>query len=328
MQLSFDQIKAISFGALFLTEEEDGVHYQRCTDKQIAAWGEMHPDLGERAGYSSGIVLDFHTNSKVMRFAVSNGTSYDIFINGVLRATLNMKEQRKKNEPATIELDDPLGDPLDECRVTVYFPRGNDPAVIKYIELDDGAAVMPHKYDSKMVFYGDSITQGCSSVVHSFCYAHLVAEFFNAESLNLGVGGGRFDPRTVDQIDYAPDTVVVSFGTNDYNHYQTLDDMKQNATAFLSAVKALHQNTAKHFFVISPIWRADLKQNPKPIGSFAEARQIVIDAAKDHGMIHIDGLSLVPPFPEYFRDEYLHPNDLGFCLYAQNVIKAMSKYLK
>ncbi len=332
MRLTPEQIRSITFGALSVTEELDGTHFKRCTDKQVAAWGALHPDLGERAGYSSGIVLDFHTSSKTLKIATSNGTSFDYYINGTLRATVNMKELRNTDTPFVLDLCDPLGDALDECRVTVCFPRGNDPAVIKCIELDDGATLCPHVYDKRFVFYGDSITQGCSSVVHSLCYTHMVSCFFNAECLNLGVGGGRFDASTVDNVDYKPDVVIISFGTNDFTHHKTLDALSKKADEFMAAVKKQHADTAKHFFVISPLWRADLEkwgensEKGRTLSSLSDARKAIIDAAQANGMIHIDGLSLVPPFPEYFRDEYLHPNDLGFGLYTLGVIKEMNKY--
>ena len=142
------------------------------------------------------------------------------------------------------------------------------------------------------------------------------------------MGGGRFDPSTVDAIDFLPDHVMISFGTNDYCHYQTLDDLRNHADAFLKAVKDLHKATAKQFFVISPLWRGDLKSTPRAIKSFADVRKTLAELAEKHNMIHIDGLSLVPPFPDYFRDEYLHPNDLGGLLYAQGVIRAILPYMK
>jgi lysophospholipase L1-like esterase len=206
--------------------------------------------------------------------------------------------------------------------------------VLDFVELDDGASFAPHKYDSKMLFYGDSITQGYSSVYHSQCYARMVSDFFNAEYYNLGIGGGRFDASTVDDVGFEPDTVVIAFGTNDFTHHKTLDALTKKADEFMTAVKELHKDSAKHFFVISPLWRADLEkwvgndENGRKMSYLSEAREAIIECAKKHGMIHINGLELVPPFPEYFRDEYLHPNDLGFCLYAQGVIKEMSKYIK
>ena len=334
MKLTFEQIKNISFGAYDITEQEDGIHYQRCTDKQIEAWGKMHVDLGERSGYSSGIVLDFHTSSKKLRIAASNGTQFEYYINDVLRAVTNMKDLRLEDKPFELDLCDALGNYYDECRVTVYFPRGNDPVALKYVELDDGATLIPHKYDRKILFYGDSITQGCSSVAHSLCYTNMVARFFNAESHNLGVGGGRFDISTVDDIGFEPDIVSISFGTNDFTHHKALDDIKAKADEFMAAVKELHKNSAKHFFVISPLWRADLakwvanEEKGRTLCSLADARAVIIECAEKHGMIHIDGLELVPPDPEYFRDGHLHPNDLGFCLYAQGVIKKMNEYIK
>lgn len=334
MKLSFEQIKSISFGAYAITEKEDGIHYQRCTDKQIDAWGKLHVDLGERAGYSSGMVIDFHTSSKTLRIATANGTQFEYYINGVLRSVTNMKELRLADKPFELSLCDSLGDDFDECRVTVYFPRGNDPVAIKYVELDDGATVIPHKYDRKILFYGDSITQGCSSVAHSLCYTNMVANFFNAESHNLGVGGGRFDVSTVDDIGYDPDVVLISFGTNDFTHHKTLDALKAKADEFMAAVKELHKDSAKHFFVISPIWRADLEkwganeEKARTLSKLSDARAAIIECAEKHGMIHINGLELVPPSTEYFRDEHLHPNDLGFCLYAQGVIKKMNEYIK
>ncbi|MBE6577622.1 MAG: SGNH/GDSL hydrolase family protein [Ruminococcaceae bacterium] len=334
MRLTFEQIKQISFGAYAVTQQENGIRYQRCTDKQIEAWGKLHHDLGERATYSSGISLDFHTSSKKLRIATIGGGQFEYYINGVLRAIVTMKEICVDGKCFELSLCDPLGDELGECRVTVCFPRGNSPVVIDYVELDDGASFAPHKYDSKMLFYGDSITQGYSSVNHSHCYARMVSSFFNAEYYNLGIGGGRFDISTVDDVGYEPDTVVIAFGTNDFTHHKTLEALKAKADEFMGAVKELHKGTAKNFFVISPLWRADLEkwvaneEKGRTLSSLAHARAAIIECAEKHGMIHINGLELVPPFPEYFRDEYLHPNDLGFCLYTQGVIKEMRKYIK
>ena len=74
-------------------------------------------------------------------------------------------------------------------------------------------------------------------------------------------------------------------------------------------------------FYISPIWRD--KRQGKAMGTFEGCRKILIDLAKKHGFEHIDGLTLVPPRPELFQDEYLHPNDNGFSFYAENLIRQL-----
>ena len=36
------------------------------------------------------------------------------------------------------------------------------------------------------------------------------------------------------------------------------------------------------------------------------------------GFSVLDGMTLVPHLPEFFSDKFLHPNDLGFGIYAEN----------
>ena len=45
-------------------------------------------------------------------------------------------------------------------------------------------------------------------------------------------------------------------------------------------------------------------------------------------MIHIDGLSLVPPIPELFSDKWLHPNALGYGFYGENLTRQILNHLK
>ena len=62
--------------------------------------------------------------------------------------------------------------------------------------------------------------------------------------------------------------------------------------------------------------------------TFAQCRALIAEEAERLGMIHVDGLKLLPPMPAFFGDGYLHPNDNGFSLYAENLIAKMEKYLR
>jgi hypothetical protein len=86
MKLDLKTIKSISVSALEVTECEDGIHFSRFTKKQLAAWDVLREGVGERSRYSSGVHLDFHTNSKKLRFLAATCTMYDVYINGLLRA--------------------------------------------------------------------------------------------------------------------------------------------------------------------------------------------------------------------------------------------------
>ena len=219
MVLTLDQIKQITVGAVHIEECADGIHFYKCTQKQIDAWKQQNEGLGERAAGSTGVRLDFHTTSQAMTFRVSQGAKFELYVNGLLRAQYNME----KTPEITVALDDPLGDPLAEKRVTLCFPSHNNGGVLQSLELDDGSTVTPHRFDYKMLFIGDSITQGWASDFDTLSYAYRVSRFFNAESVIQGIGGSYYCEEAFDHIPFDPDVVLVAYGTNDFGHYKTLD---------------------------------------------------------------------------------------------------------
>ena len=317
MRLSFNDIKNITVGAVRIDEQVDGIHFHKCTQKQVNAWLALSETLGARAEATTGIRLDFHTNSRTLAFRVSSGIKFELYINDVFRVQYKMDEHP---DGIVAELNGPYGEELLEKRVTLYFPSHDDPGVLEYLELDDGATVVPHKFDTKMLFIGDSITQGWNSGIDTFSYAYRVSRVFNAQSVINGIGGAYFHDTTFDSIDFAPDTVFVAFGTNDFGHFKTIDEFKHHCRAFLESVKSEYATTAKNIYVISPIWRADAYTRERSMGTFDDCRRVVIDTAATLSLTHIDGLSLVPPIQEYFADQYLHPNALGFSIYAESLI--------
>ena len=319
MKLTFDQIKQITTGAIRIEQAEDGIHFYKCTEKQIEAWRKRNKDLGFRAAGTTGVRLDFHTNSQSLSFAVASGNKFELYIDNLLRKQFLMKDEKS----ASVALCDALGNRQDEYRVTLIFPSHDAGGVLKYLALDDGATVTPHTYDMKMLFIGDSITQGWASKYDSLSYAWRVTRHFNADSVIQGIGGAYFHEDCFDHIDYDPDIILVAYGTNDFGYYKTYKEFRAHAAAHLELIA--QEYAGKQIFVLSPIWRD--KREGKSMGTFEECRAIVAEEAETRNLIHIDGLRLVPPMPEYFGDAYLHPNDEGFALYAENLIMALESYL-
>ena len=54
---------------------------------------------------------------------------------------------------------------------------------------------------------------------------------------------------------------------------------------------------------------------------------MVSEEAAKRNMVVIDGYDMIPHRTEYLDDELVHPNDIGYALYAQNLIKALNRYL-
>jgi len=315
MKLTFEQIKRITVGSV-KTELRDGaIRFAKCTDKQVAAWTEKSATLGRRAAATTGVRLDLHTNSQNIALRVASNGKYEICVDGLMYAQYITTE----GDVISMDLCDPLGEKKDEYRVTVILPSHDVSGAIEYVEIDDGAYIKPHKFDRKFLFIGDSITQGWAAMHDSYSYAYRLSNFFNAESVIQGTGGAYYHEDCFDSIDFDPEVVFLAYGTNDFNHYKTYDELRTHVQAHMALIAKEYKG--KKIFVISPIWRG--KRDGKAMGSFAECRRIIIDCAQGFGFEHIDGLTLVPPRPELFQDEYLHPNENGFSFYAENLIRAL-----
>ncbi len=317
MKLSFEQIKAVTVGAVNIAQTDDGIKFYKCTQKQIDAWYRKSEILGNRAAGTTGVRLDFHTDSKKLAFRVLGGSKYEVHIDGLVAAAYKLGA----GERVELDLHDPLGHKIDECRVTIILPSHDSGAVLDYVELDDGAFVRPYRFDCKMLFIGDSITQGWASSLDSYSYAYRVSAFFNAESVIQGIGGAYFNEESFDSLPFDPDMVFVAYGTNDFGCYETYDEFREHCEAHLSLIAEEYRG--KKIFVLSPIWRD--QREGQAMGSFEGCRAVVIESAEKFGLCHIDGLKLVPPLPSLFADGYLHPNDNGFSLYAENLIKEIQK---
>ncbi len=318
MKLSFEEIRSITVGAIDVRKTEAGVEFFKCTDAQIAAWYKWNKDLGYRAETTTGVRLDFYTNSKTFAFKTISGIKFELLIDGMLTQRFTLGEGESYIEKR-IELSDSLGHQKDRIRVTLAFPS-HTVGRLEYVELDDGAYFERPEYKHKLLFIGDSITQGHNSKFDTLSYAWRVTSYFDAESVINGIGGAFFDPATFDNINFDPDAVIIAYGTNDARRF-SYAEMQEKTRGFLALVKQAYSD--RKVIVISPIWRAD--NNGNVMGEdFENKRAMVEREALALGFDVVSGLKLVPAVSDFFADTYLHPNDLGFGLYAQNLIKEIS----
>lgn len=317
MKLSLEQIKSITVGALEITEENGTFRFAKCTTKQIEVCYRLRTVLGDRAKTTTGIRLDFHTNSNVFAFEAETKGKYDIYIDNVLTyfyRDVDFNCGMKKE----ILLDG------KEHRITLYFPAHTE-GILRSVEIDNSATLSPHKFDCKILFLGDSITQGWDSTWDSLSYAQNVSRFFDAESIIQGIGGSTFYEDSFDsEIQFEPDIVIVAYGTNDWNAYPSLAEGREHCARFLDKVTARYCH--KKLFGISPLWRAD-QVTDTSMGSFQSCTDYVKEEILSHKMILIEGDKLTPHLGDFYVDECLHPNTAGYGIYALNLIAKMKEHL-
>ncbi len=313
MKVSLSAIKKIVVGAVYSEPYEEGIRFLKCTPDQVCAWTAVGDWWHEVALASTGIRIDFHTDSRYVGFTV-RGKKCEVLINGLI-AQVHISKDSNTFENFQITL------PAGENRVTLVFSSHNPFCAIRELSIEDGAYLKPHTYDWKLLFIGDSITQGWNSKYDCLSYAYQTSFYFNAESVIQGVGGGRFLPQTFAKADFDPDAVIMAYGTNDFSDCPTAEEAMSQAEEYMTLVKQAYPNAK--LFCITPIYRFD-EQN-KPMGTLDDYRKALSEIAEDIGYFVIDGYTLVPHHMDFFADA-VHPNDLGFSLYAKNLIEQLLQY--
>ena len=313
MKLTFHQIKALTRGAVTVEETDAGIRFQRYTQSQLAAFEKEARCFYKRGMHTCGIRMDFCTDSPSLTVSVGEAGKYEVMIDNLTAFVQTFDGQ----DSFTMALGS------GNKRVTIVLPS-HTPGVIRSVELEDGASITPITYARKIIFYGDSITQGTGSEKDTQSYAWLTTRYYDADSMILGVGGANFFPDTVEDNGFDPDIVIIALGTNDFLGEQPLDAVQRACAEYLDRLCKIY--AGKKMFYVTPLWRAD-DQDVTLVGTFAGLRQMVAEEAAQRNMVVIDGYDMIPHRTEYLDDELVHPNDIGYALYAQNLIKALNRYL-
>ncbi len=310
MKLLPEQIKEFSHGCIDCTCENGVITYARFTPGQVDAFEKRFAVFRERCDRSTGVRIEFETDSRAIRVDIAAAGRYELLMDGL---AVQYKEC-KANDCLCATF------PAGNKHITIMLPW-NSRGAISLIQLDEGSYIHHHEFKRKFLFLGDSITQGSSAIRPTMTYAGRVARWFDADYLNLGVGGTKFFPEVLVKPEFDPDTVFIAYGTNDFNS-SPRDRFERECKEYMDIVKQWYPD--KTVYVISPIWRLDYDV-VRPAGTFQEVRAYIIKQIEDHGFTHIDGWMLVPHDSDYFADVKLHPNDMGMSVYAEQLIKAITK---
>lgn len=309
MKLRVEQIKKIIFGAVRYEECNGELHFYKCTKKQCDVWYNEWEGLGERSETTTGITLDFISDAKEIVFEVC-GSKFEVLING------NFNKQYLSSNKEFNKINFLLNG--EKNRITLVFPS-HDKGILKSVELSGESFIEPYKFERKILFLGDSITQGWDSKYDFMSYPYQISDFLNAEIIINGIGGAYYLPESFDTIDFDPDTIVVAYGTNDFTHYKNIDTFRKAVSGFLKKVKDIYMG--KKVIVITPIFRfGDLTRE---WGTIEEYINIIETMANDISFEVVDGYDLVPHNMDFYADA-VHPNDLGFSVYARKLITKLA----
>lgn len=210
----------------------------------------------------------------------------------------------------------------------------------------------------KIVFLGDSITQGAGATKKENVYLEVCAKKLGAKAVNFGVGGTRIAPQITPseeafcdeyfllrakKMDKDADLVVVFGGTNDFGHgdapFGRIGD-KDPATfcgAYDALIDYLMATYGKEkLIIVYPLRRRNetatngdgsKAEGSKPLAEYYNAEKAIAEKCGLKSVDFWNDGDLNPNTPdgnENFADG-LHPNDIGHRLLGEKLAEAIKR---
>ena len=330
MQLNTETLKQLLKGALSIQNEDEWLRLYRFTKNQSNYYFEKTPDtLYPKTFATAGMKLEFVTDANEISFdfrvfAASSRTFYsvDLYIDGVFCDEMYvMNILRKKSGSVSFAL------PEGTHRLTVYFPNLMRMDIAN-VRLAGASFAEPVPSKMKILCLGDSITQGYDAYHSSLSYVNRISEALDAEILDQAIGAEVFDEKILDEeLPFDPDLITIAYGTNDWAILESKEQFLTGAENFFKKIKNIYPD--KKIVYISPIWRGDYQRpfgtQDTAVGGFEESVKALQMLAKENGLFVVDGIPLTPHHSDFFADQFLHPNDLGFGFYAENLLRELKK---
>lgn len=313
MVLTNEELKAIYFGAYEFEETDDGyLQAFQYSKKQIEYFKGALEMWYERCTASTAKTLEFRTSANKLSFdykIIWKGSpdSFEITVDGLVSGIKYVKDIM---DVGTIEWELPEG----EKNVVIYLPA-DATVLIKNFAID--AKIVPAVKGEKVLWLGDSITQGYGPLRSSNTYVSVANRILNYDIINQGIGGYVYDKNSLMKMEgYNPDKIIVALGTNQYGD----DDMSVVEEYYKTLIGIYGKEIP--ILCITPLWRGDSVDGLPVLMDFCEKVRNIAGQYKNVKIV--DGMKMIPHFPEYFLDN-LHPNCLGCEIYGRNLVDEIKR---
>ena len=330
MDLSHEQIVPLVHNVR-KTEIDDRnrLRFIRFTPGQTADYGSDGEGFPVRCRASANVTLDFVSDAEWFGFEydVRAGSSqsfygFDLFVDGVLEDSALIEDFAS----SAILFNLPKG----THRVTLFFPWSAE-VMLKSMSVSENAFIKPAPAKKlRILTIGDSITQGYTAQHPGFCWVGKMTRELDAEVLNLGVGGYGFLPNSLKEpIDWKTDLVILSYGSNDFNREADRERFSKRVSAYMPRLVEMFPETP--ILQLLPIVRYDLKHlyREKSKGyTLEDAGRIIRDVAGSYPQVTVMEDIGYPHHLDFFAPDHIHPNDLGFQLYGEAVIRTVKKIMQ
>jgi lysophospholipase L1-like esterase len=182
----------------------------------------------------------------------------------------------------------------------------------------------PAPGEHRVVFYGDSITQGWD----------LAKSFPGKPYINRGISGQTTPQMLVrfrqDVIGLKPEVVVILAGTNDIAQNtgpETLEQIEDNFASMCELAAA--NNIRVVLSSITPVFDYPWKKGMQPVPKIAALNEWLRNYADAHHLVYLDYFSALadgrPGMPPQYSPDGVHPSAAGYAVMAPLAEKAIEQ---
>ena len=210
--------------------------------------------------------------------------------------------------------------------------------------------------NKKILFLGDSITEGVGASSPDKCYVSVFGKLSGAEVKNYGIGGTRIAKQSkislseesdrdfmsrVDEMDSEAEVVVVFGGTNEFGHgdstigdFSSRDECTFYGALHILCTSLINKYPKADIIFTTPLHRVSEDDEVNEIGLKHEVLlsgyvDIIKEVAGYYGLPVLDlfNTSGIQPKVDIIRETYmpdgLHPSDAG----AEKIAKRLYNFL-
>ena len=315
MKQDLGSYKAFFHGCLRVDETAAGLVPRRFTPEQYAHWQSQGEVRFARSKTSAGALLRFTSSASELRFQYhvislsSDKMCFDLYEGGHFSESIAMDTSVGSSQVVFHRIFS--GEEGRKKEITIYLPFTAEIALSGF-DFGEDASPVPRVYEHRVIWLGDSISQGMHASHSSQSIAARMFRITGYEIINQGVGGAGYKDISLDFTygDYPADRLVILLGTNDNGAISADRDRYLNRMR-ISLERACTSFPPGNIRLMTPFWRADLSK-PEIGGPFEDILAAIRREAQRLGIPLVEGLYANPRGTDFFSDNRLHPNDVGF----------------
>ena len=216
--------------------------------------------------------------------------------------------------------------PLDNINVTEVLMHLDWPRMDYFV--DQNKSVDLGKNDGRVVFMGNSITQG---------WAQYMPEMFDNQTyINRGIGG-QTTPQMLlrfrqDVIDLQPELVVILAGTNDIAGNTPLNDLETVAGHLFSMAELARAHDIKVILCsVVPAAEYPWRKGKSPATKIPQLNKMIQDYCDENHSHYLDYFSAMTDGKNGLIESYgydgVHPDEDGYKVMAELVENAIDQLL-